>query len=469
MSTVLETQAAKAELPEGWHWATVGDVTSTCRRGLAPVYEDGQTVVINQKCVRPGAQIDLAHAKLTNENAKPLPDWAVLQRGDILVNSTGTGTLGRVAWLRSSPEERMTADTHVAVVRPDDALISPEFLGWYLHGLQPAFESIATGSTNQKELRPADLAGMPVPVPPRDQQDCLVEVIERLMGDIDAGAARFSEGISGTAAFEAALYAEALCGSLAPFDADEEPAAALLEAVSADEVDAPRGRAWPQHWGATTLGQLASKVTSGSRDWKPYYNRGNGIFVLTQNVRMRRLDFTEVLRVDPPLSDPARARSAIAKDDLLLTIVGANVGNVARVPVQPHDHFACQSLGLIRLKEPRMSSFMELYMSSPHGGQRYFEGCFYGQGRPHISFDDIKRMPVPVPPLREQERIVEAFHRYFGEARRTANLLVAQLDDAESLKRSVMHSAFAGALAPSDRYGARQAEHNNDRAVLVAE
>ena len=142
-------------LPRDWAEVTLTDITSVCRRGRAPSYEGGETVVVNQKCVRHETDVDLGFSKLTNEETKSLPDWAVLQEGDILVNSTGTGTLGRVAWLRRVPH-RMTADTHVAIVRPRQELVRPAYLGWYLHSLQPLFEDMATGSTNQKELRPAE-------------------------------------------------------------------------------------------------------------------------------------------------------------------------------------------------------------------------------------------------------------------------------------------------------------------------
>ncbi len=105
---------------------------------------------------------------------------------------------------------------------------------------------------------------------------------------------------------------------------------------------------WPTHWGVAALDDLTTKVTSGSRDWKPYYGRGEGVFVLTQNVRMRSLDLSDPFRVDPPAGDPARERSAIQADDLLINIVGA-VGAVARVPDAFSEHYVCQSVALVRL------------------------------------------------------------------------------------------------------------------------
>jgi type I restriction enzyme S subunit len=162
---------------------------------------------------------------------------------------------------------------------------------------------------------------------------------------------------------------------------------------------------WPAHWERSTLGEIATVVTSGSRDWKPYYNQGTGVFILTQNVRMRALDLSEPFHVDPPADDPARKRSAVQVDDLLINIVGG-VGTVARVDREVIDHYVCQSVALVRLADPSLSRFVEFYLSAPSGGQRHFAEATYGIGRPHLSFADIKETPVPIPPDGEREELI---------------------------------------------------------------
>src|SRR5436190_975396 len=106
------------QLPKGWEWKTVGELTTVCRRGRAPKYEGGTTPVINQKCVRHGTSVDLGFLKQTNEAVKEVPDWCLLKEGDVLINGTGTGTLGRVGWLRGAVP-RMSLDSHVTLVRPN--------------------------------------------------------------------------------------------------------------------------------------------------------------------------------------------------------------------------------------------------------------------------------------------------------------------------------------------------------------
>ena len=201
---------------------------------------------------------------------------------------------------------------------------------------------------------------------------------------------------------------------------------------------------WPAHWDVARLGDITARITSGSRDWKPYYERGRGVFILTQNVRMGHLDVSKPFHVDPPEDDPARARSAVEEGDLLVTIVGANVGNVARVPKPLPEHYVCQSLGLIRPADVAASRFLELFLMAPQGGQKYFEGCYYGQGRPHLSFADIKAMPVPLPPLDEQQRIVSAAESHFAGIANGTRDIQAALSALPAYRRAVLQQALEG-------------------------
>ncbi|RNC76738.1 hypothetical protein DA717_14235, partial [Piscirickettsiaceae bacterium NZ-RLO2] len=102
-------------LPTGWKPQTLRGVTSYINRGVAPKYveEDGFPV-INQKCIR-GHRVNFAESRLTASEHK-VPTDKLLQPLDILVNSTGTGTLGRVAQLFDC-SDRATVDTHVTTLR----------------------------------------------------------------------------------------------------------------------------------------------------------------------------------------------------------------------------------------------------------------------------------------------------------------------------------------------------------------
>lgn len=133
--------------PKEWETVNLEKITSLISRGIAPKYSDNSDqIVINQKCIR-NHMIDLSQArthtpKVINEK------W--LRFGDLLINSTGDGTLGRTAQVWFQPQN-ITVDSHVTVVRPaKENLIFYIGLWGVLH--ERGIESLHTGSTGQTEL-----------------------------------------------------------------------------------------------------------------------------------------------------------------------------------------------------------------------------------------------------------------------------------------------------------------------------
>ncbi len=206
----------------------------------------------------------------------------------------------------------------------------------------------------------------------------------------------------------------------------------------------------PSGWELASMDQLTTRITSGSRDWSQYYNRGNGVFVMAQNVRPGKLDLAFRQAVDPPPGDSSCERSRIKLGDLLVTIVGANTGNVCRVPEDFPRHYVCQSVALMRPVFPEISRYLEIYFNSQGGGQRQYKRYIYGAGRPHLSFEQLKTTAVLVPPLAEQTRIVAEVERRLSVIDELEMQVEANLKRAERLRQAILKRAFEGKLVPQD-------------------
>jgi type I restriction enzyme S subunit len=96
-----------------------------------------------------------------------VPDEKLLCFGDILINSTGVGTLGRAA-VFDIAVDGVTCDSHVTILRPKDVAHSGEFLAYTIQLLQTYFESMASGSTGQAELSRELISRTKVLVPTSD-------------------------------------------------------------------------------------------------------------------------------------------------------------------------------------------------------------------------------------------------------------------------------------------------------------
>jgi type I restriction enzyme, S subunit len=158
-----DTEFVESELgriPANWRVRCVAEMTSQLTRGVAPRYaDDGSWLVVNQRCIR-DQRVSLAHAR---RQERDVTEAKQVRFGDVLINSTGVGTLGRVAMFLLGTQH-VTADSHVTIVRPRLADMQA-WLGLALRARQAEFEAMGTGSTGQTELSRQSIGDLRVCVP----------------------------------------------------------------------------------------------------------------------------------------------------------------------------------------------------------------------------------------------------------------------------------------------------------------
>jgi type I restriction enzyme S subunit len=168
-------------LPSTWHWKKLGVISSYIQRGKSPKYSPGSGIpVVSQKCVQ-WSGLDLTVAKeISEESFEKYENIRILRDGDLLWNSTGTGTIGRVL-IVNEPPKGLVCDSHVTVVRP--VKVAPGYLCIWLRTdhVYGRIEGSASGSTNQIELTATLANNQPVPVPPLAEQHRIVAKVDELM------------------------------------------------------------------------------------------------------------------------------------------------------------------------------------------------------------------------------------------------------------------------------------------------
>lgn len=136
-----------------WKTKTVGELTSYIAKGIPPKYTDEKSnttiAVLNQKCNR-DFNISYEQARLHDTALKKVPDDKMIKNGDVIINSTGTGTAGRIAQA-SDISIPTTIDGHMIIMRPTEEIDSL-YYGYALKSNQPQIESFAEGSTGQTEI-----------------------------------------------------------------------------------------------------------------------------------------------------------------------------------------------------------------------------------------------------------------------------------------------------------------------------
>lgn len=136
-----------------WKTAPLCEVTELITRGISPIYsEENGIIILNQKCIR-NHEVSLGPARKHDSVAKAVKEDRKLKYGDVLVNSTGTGTLGRVAQILSESDEEVTVDSHVTIIRPYKELFYLPFFGYMLIAIEDQLKAAGEGASGQTELR----------------------------------------------------------------------------------------------------------------------------------------------------------------------------------------------------------------------------------------------------------------------------------------------------------------------------
>ena len=177
------------EIPEGWGWARLESVTTYIQRGKSPRYSTVKKhPVVAQKCNQ-WSGFSLEKAKFIDpETVCKYGSERILRDGDLLWNSTGLGTLGRMAIYDSSENEYgwAVADSHVTVIRTREDWLNYRFAFAYFAGpsVQSVIEDRASGSTKQKELAQETVKNYLIPIPPLAEQCRIVTQLEAVLSQV---------------------------------------------------------------------------------------------------------------------------------------------------------------------------------------------------------------------------------------------------------------------------------------------
>lgn len=145
-------------------------------RGISPSYDIDGLRVLNQKCIR-NQVISFNKSRFTNIAKKKIANEKYLQNYDVLINSTGVGTLGRVAQIKNI-KVPTTVDSHVTIVRPNLKKINGDFFGYCFKAQQKLIETLGVGATGQIELsRVSILENVEIPEYSLKQQKNIAKIL----------------------------------------------------------------------------------------------------------------------------------------------------------------------------------------------------------------------------------------------------------------------------------------------------
>ena len=233
------------DIPDSWEWVRLIDICEYIQRGKSPKYSPIQKYpVVAQKCNQwSGFSIEKAQF-IEPSSLGSYGQERILRDQDLMWNSTGLGTLGRMAVYYSSlnPYELAVADSHVTVIRAIKAFALPEYLYYYFASpcVQTVIEDKADGTTKQKELATTTIKAYLVPLPPLEEQYRILKKLGEVLPVVEEYGVTYNAAQKLQTDFPNSLKKSilqmAVQGKLVPHDPSDEPAEVLLERIREEKA-----------------------------------------------------------------------------------------------------------------------------------------------------------------------------------------------------------------------------------------
>jgi type I restriction enzyme S subunit len=426
-----------SKLPPGWIDTTIGDITEYISRGKSPRYaERSELPVVNQKAIR---WFGIQDEQLKYVHPAQVDQWTedqFIRDGDILWNSTGTGTIGRACLVQpANLTPPKVVDSHVTIVRPIKSVIDPRYLFAWIRSpqVQHKIEDLATGTTNQIELNRVMVADTMLPLAPFNEQKRIADKLDTVLARVDTCRERLDHVPAILKRFRQAVLAAASSGKLT--EEWREMYNAGNQAIS--------------DWNDVTLGDLCESSFYGPRFGKGEYTQSNAGIPTIRTTDMTRDGRIEITEDTPKVVVPEDKLEnfRVQRGDLLVT----RTGSIGVMAVFEDDYLAIPSAYLIRFRfSPRVLSRYVFYCLMAPAGQERLGLSATAITQPNVNAEAIKRIEIQLPSIDEQHEIIRRVEALFAYSDRLEARYTTARALAERLTPALLAKAFCGELVPQD-------------------
>jgi len=405
-------------IPVTWSWTTIGSVCSYIQRGKSPTYvESSEVPVVSQKCVQwEGFLIERARF-VDPTSLSAYAEERLLRQGDLLWNSTGHGTVGRIAVFRPDARyPRVVADSHVTVVRPE---IDPGYLWCWIASptVQSTIDDLVSGTTKQTELATSTVVAQPLPLPPLAEQKRIVAKVDQLMALCDELEARqTTKRETGARLTKSAL--EALTSAEGPEEFERawtrvvenfeivvdraEKVGELRRALLQLAVSGALSSSGPSAWKRAVIAGVADCRLGKMLD--KVKNRGTPRpYLRNTNVHWFRLELDDIKEM--LFQDAECDEYELRAGDLVVCEGGHGIGRTAVWTGEIKPMMFQKALHRIRPR-PEMNSMFLAYQLKVAADTGSMSAYFTGAGIPHLTGRRLAEMEVVIPPVSEQHAVV---------------------------------------------------------------
>ncbi|MDX7763288.1 restriction endonuclease subunit S [Aeromonas caviae] len=414
-----------SQLPKGWVETNFEDVSDYIQRGKGPKYvEFSEYPVVNQKAVR-WFGIQEEHLKYVHpEQWDKWDELRHIREGDILWNSTGTGTIGRACHIdQTQLSKAKVVDSHITIVRTNKLVESRFAFYWIMHPeIQGNINGLYNGSTNQVELSKKIVESTRFPLAPIAEQTRIVKKLDEVLAKVEATQARLARIPDIIKQFRQSVLAAAVSGKLT--------AEWLVTQSSLTEVaEFQNGFAFKSEW---------------------FEKTGKYQVIKLGNIR------DGFLALD---NSPAYVSTTVAKEfskftpstgDTLLSMTGTRLKKdygFGCLIINEKNLLINQRVGrFIPNRKVVLPAYLNIFVRSDEFRSQFFEGETGGVNQGNVGSKHIMSIRISLPSIETQTEIVRRVEQLFAYADTIEQQTKAAKERVDKLTQAILAKAFRGEL-----------------------
>ena len=398
-------------LPDGWQWCRLGDVCKFIGGGTPSKdissYWCGDIPWASVKDIKGDYLFDtvdrITKAGLKNSSAN------LCEKDDLILVT------------RIEPGKSIVAKI-VSAVNQDLKIVKSslpaKFLHYFFNTVQQEIESMSSGST-VKGITLRKLKNFLIPLPPRDEQQRIVALLDELFSKLDEAKALAQSVVDGSELRRAAILHKAFTGELSRLWRDEHDTT----------LDS-----WQKKFLSELLLPMQTKRPTGETF---RYIDIDSIDNKRQTIRTPKIIRT--------VEAPSRASRAVESGNVLFSMVRPYLKNVAFIDENLKDCIASTGFFVCRCKEGLSPKFLYQFLCFD-GTINYLMQFMRGDNSPSIRKDEFLGTSINLPPPEEQKEIVRLLDDLLGREQRTKDLALKTIERVELMKKSILARAFRGEL-----------------------
>jgi type I restriction enzyme S subunit len=413
----------KIKLPEDWKWVKLKEISESIQYGYT---ESSSKDVIGPKFLRitdiqenKVEWDEVPYCKIDNETKKKY----LLANGDLVFARTGA-TVGKSFLIKGAIPEAVFA-SYLIRVRVN-AEINEGFLSNFFHSTI-YWSQITEGQVGigQPNVNGTKLGQLDLPLPPKKIQHAIVSKIEELFSELDKGIENLHAAQQQLKTYRQSVLKWAFEGKL------------TNENVNVKDGELPKG------WKKIVLGDVCKNVEYGSATKSKI--EGKVPVLRMGNIQNGKFDWEDLVYTN---DDEEIKKYLLKKDDVLFNRTNSAewVGKTAIYKGERPAIFAGYLIRINRIGDLLDANFITYFLNSLDAKKYGNSVRSFGVNQSNINGTKLKSYPLSLPPLKEQEKIVEEIESRLSVADKMEESITQSLQQAEALRQSILKKAFEGEL-----------------------